>query len=106
LQPSSGNPSHDCVDFGLLLKKAKEVKEITIVTADKGYDSEENRAFVIEEIDTECQIPIKGKRGKHAGFYRKRFKLKKKKYHQRSKIETVFSVVKRVFGEVIYARNG
>ena len=33
------------------------------------------------------------------------FALIKEKHHQRSKIEAIFSVVKRVFGEVIYARN-
>jgi hypothetical protein len=99
------NPAHDIRDFKFLVKNAQEIREIEIVTADKGYDSEENREFVINEIEAECQIPIKGKIGIHPGYYRKRFVLKKEKYHQRSKIETVFSVVKRVFGEIIYAKN-
>jgi len=34
--------------------------------------------------------------GRHAGFYRKRAK-QTKKYHQRSKVETTFSVMKRLY---------
>ena len=99
------NPAHDTKDFKSLIRNAQEIREIEIVTADKGYDSEENREFVIEDIGAECQIPLKQELGIHPGFYRKRFVLKKEKYHQRSKIETIFSVVKRVFGEIIYAKN-
>lgn len=99
------NPAHDTKDFKSLIRNAQEIREIEIVTADKGYDSEENRNFVINEIEAECQIPLKQKLGVHPGFYRKRFVLKKERYHQRSKIETIFSVVKRVFGEVIYAKD-
>jgi transposase len=99
------NPAHDIKDFKSLVRNAQAIREIEIVTADKGYDSEENRDFVINEIEAECQIPLKQELGVHPGFYRKRFVLKEEKYHQRSKIETVFSVVKRVFGEIIYAKN-
>lgn len=99
------NPRHDILDFKPLVKKANEIKQVLIVTADKGYDSEEIRRFVIEEIGAECQIAIKGEIGKHAGFYRKRFVLVEVKYHQRSLVETVFSVIKRVFGEVIRAKQ-
>lgn len=99
------NPRHDIIDFKPLVKSANEIKQILIVTADKGYDSEEIRRFVIEEIGAECQIAIKGEIGKHAGFYRKRFVLVEVKYHQRSLVETVFSVIKRVFGEIIRAKE-
>ena len=99
------NQRHDIVDFRPLVKKANEITKILIVTADKGYDSEEVRKFVIEEIGAECQIKIKGELGVHPGFYRKRFILAEVKYHQRSIIETAFSVIKRVFGEIIYAKD-
>jgi hypothetical protein len=56
-------------------------------------------------IGAECQIAIKGKIGRHAGCYRKRFVLVEVKYHQRSKVETVFSVIKRMFGEIIHAKS-
>jgi len=99
------NQRHDIIDFKPLVKKANEIIEILIVTADKGYDSEDIRKFVIEEIGAECQIKIKGELGIHPGFYRKRFVLVEVKYHQRSIVETVFSVIKRVFGEIIYAKS-
>jgi len=99
------NPRHDIIDFKPLVKSAKEIRQILIVTADKGYDSEDIRRFVIEEIGAECQICIKGEIGRHGGFYRKRFILVEVKYHQRSKVETVFSVIKRVFGEIIRAKG-
>jgi transposase len=99
------NQRHDIIDFKPLVKRVNEIKQILIVTADKGYDSEEIRRFVIEEIGAECQIAIKGEIGKHAGFYRKRFVLVEVKYHKRSLVETVFSVIKRVFGEVIRAKQ-
>lgn len=99
------NLRHDIIDFKTLVNQAKEIKQIVIITADKGYDSEDIRRFVIEEIGAECQIKIKGELGVHPGFYRKRFILVEIKYHQRSLIETVFSVIKRVFGEIIYSKN-
>jgi len=68
------------------------------ILADKGYDSGLAREFVIENIGAECQIPIKGKLGRHPGFYRKRFVKDGKKYHQRSKTETVF-------GEAVRAKK-
>lgn len=95
----------DLRDFKQLLNRTKKYGRIEIVTADKGYDSEWAREFVIENIKAECQIPIKGKLGKHAGFYRKRFVKNERKYHQRSKTETVFSVIKRMFGEVVRAKK-
>jgi len=99
------NQRHDIIDFKPLVKKANEITEILIITADKGYDSEDIRKFVIEEIGAECQIKIKGEVGRHAGYYRKKFVLVEVKYHQRSLVETVFSVIKRVFGEIIHAKS-
>lgn len=95
----------DLRDFKQVLIRTKKYGKIKIVTADKGYDSEWAREFVIEELSAECQIPIKQKLGKHPGFYRKRFVKDDKKYHQRSKTETVFSVVKKMFGEVVRAKK-
>jgi hypothetical protein len=40
------NPRHDIINFKPLVKKAKKITQILIVTADKGYDSEEIRRFV------------------------------------------------------------
>ncbi|VVB61222.1 Uncharacterised protein [uncultured archaeon] len=50
-------------------------------------------------------IPIKSnvRRGKYRHKMQKRFD--ERIYHQRSKAETVFSVMKRKFGGTIYSRN-
>ena len=86
---------NDTRDFIPLLAKLKG-KKLCFVAADKAYDSESNRKYVIEELNSKPEIPIRGRLGKHPGFYRKRNKLGKA-YHQRSKVETAFSVMKRLY---------
>ena len=100
---------HDNIDFIPLAKKSSEIKPVKIVVADKGYDDEKNHVFVKDELKGECIIPPRdyGCKIKHKKFSN-RNKLKKsyskKKYHQRSKVETVNFVMKRLFGAVIYAK--
>ena len=103
------NPAGDNKDFIALVKKSAKIKPIKIVVADKGYDSEKNHRFCHEKIGAECIIPVRKKTSKKhriKGFYRKKITqgYSKKKYHQRSKIESVFFVIKRLFGAVIYSR--
>lgn len=100
--------AHDNKDFKGLVQKSAKIKQINIVTADKGYDDEENHEFCNEIIGAECIIPPRKKtkkKHKTQGRYRKRLRhsYSKKKYRQRSKIETVFFVIKRVFGATLYA---
>src|SRR3989344_3716294 len=100
---------HDNIDFIPLAKKSSEIKTIKIVVGDKGYDDEKNHVFVKEKLEAECIIPPRdyGDKIKHNKFSN-RNKLKKgyskKKYHQRSKVETINFVMKRLFGAVIYAK--
>ena len=86
---------NDTRDFIPLLARLKG-KKLRFVAADKAYDSERNRAYVINQLNSTPEIPIRGSLGRHAGFYRKRAK-QTKKYHQRSKVETTFSVMKRLY---------
>ena len=77
---------------------------LSIAVADKGYDSEANHEFVREELDAASIIPARyedvtvwrthGRYGKQMkkGFYTRL-------HHQRSKNETILSVIKRMFGE-------
>lgn len=100
---------HDNIDFIPLAKKSSKIKPIKIVVGDKGYDDEKNHVFVKEKLNGECIIPPRdyGDKIKHKNFSN-RNKLRKgyskKKYHQRSKVETVNFVMKRLFGAVIYAK--
>jgi hypothetical protein len=75
------------------------------VVADKGYDSEKNIQFVIDKNS----IPLIRIRGKPRRGLRKKtkqlFYKHVKYYRSRSKVETVFSVIKKKFGEHLYSRK-
>ena len=79
---------------------------ISAVIADKGYGDEKNHKFVLEGLLADSIIPARFKSvpvWKTRGKYRKEMKrsYNKKVYHQRNKVETIFSVIKRMFGECI-----
>jgi hypothetical protein len=72
---------------------------------DKAYDSEEIRKVVVEEMRAACMIPLK--RGAKSRTYRLATceEFDEELYHRRNLVETVFSVEKRVFGDVNYSRS-
>lgn len=72
---------------------------------DKAYDSEEIRRVVLEEVCVACIIPLKRKAKN--GVYRRasREAFDERRYHRRNLVETVFSVEKRVFGDVNHSRS-
>ena len=41
---------HDNIDFRPLITKVSEILPLSVVTADKGYDSEDNHVLVREEL--------------------------------------------------------
>ncbi len=74
--------------------------------ADKGYDSEENHVLVREHLKSYSTIPTRYQNipiWKTRGRYRKQMKRGYPEilYNQRNKAETIFSVMKRLFGEHI-----
>lgn len=81
----------------------KDLK-IKYLIADKGYDSKQTRRFVINKLKAIPVIPCIW----HANFYgylHQKKKISGENYHQRSKIETVFSVIKRRYGSVLRNRS-
>ena len=102
---------HDNIDFTPLLEKTNQIIPINTVVADKGYDSENNhiaaRDLGIASIiipPRYSDIPIR----KTKGRYRKALKrdgYDNTIYHQRNKVETIFSVIKRMFGDSVTSRN-
>lgn len=91
---------HDNIDFKYLLNELK----INYLVADKGYDSKENRLFVIKKLKAIPNIPYRINSGiTKLGRIRVFFDIKS--YHQRSKVETVFSVIKRRYGSVLRSRS-
>jgi len=101
---------HDNIDFKPIVKRISKIKTLSVVVADKGYDSEDNHVMVREKLKGfsiissryEKDVPIWKTRGK----YRKEIKRGSSKVlsNQRNKDETIVSVIKILFGEHISSR--
>lgn len=94
-------PRNDHIDFENVLKNVK----CKFVVADKGYDSKSNRYFVLRKMKAYPHIPyrkISGRNYEKAGHP---LIFDEKIYHQRSKVETVFSVIKRKYGSFVLSRE-
>jgi transposase len=99
-------PCDDGRDFRPVVMKAHAIKPIKLGLGDKGYDAEKNHVLLREELHAMSIIPARNEDVpvcRTKGRYRKEMKrgYSKKKYHQRSKVETIFSVIKRTMGDEI-----
>jgi len=67
---------NDNKTFGPILKRTCDEVDVNNVTADKGYDSEENHRFARREMGTNSVIPLRYEvpLNKTTGFYRRRLK--------------------------------
>jgi hypothetical protein len=100
---------HDNIDFKPIITRLAEILPVSVVTADKGYDSEDNHQLVRETLQALSLIPA---RYEHVpiwrthGKYRKQMKrgYSKLLYNQRNKDETIMSVIKRLFGEHLMSK--
>jgi hypothetical protein len=100
---------HDNIDFKPIVKRIANIIPLSVVTADKAYDSEDNHLLVREELGAFSVIPARHKDvpiWNTYGKYRKQMKLGYPKilYNQRNKDETIISVIKRLFGEHLMSR--
>src|SRR3989344_8231293 len=94
-------PRNDNIDFESVMKNIN----CKYVVADKGYDSKSNRYFVLRNMRAYPHIPyrkISGRNYERAGVP---LIFDEKIYHQRSKVETVFSVIKRKYGSWILSKS-
>jgi hypothetical protein len=103
-------PSPDINMFKDIVVPAARKYRIKHLLADAGYDSEANHRFAREQCHIRTAIPPthgrptdKPLRGKYRRKMQARFP--KKRYGQRWQVETVFSMIKRNFGEAVYARR-
>ena len=96
--------AHDVKDFAPLVRRAAGY---TAVAADKAYDSEDCHR-VAKRCGMRAIIPVR-ERGRMRIIGRNRAHTYKnfdeETYHQRSKSETVFSVIKRKFGDELNSKN-
>ena len=75
---------------------------------DKGHDSENIHNYIREIIKVESVIPVRKWNGNiYSGKYRIEMieNFNQKKYGQRNMVETVFSVIKRRYGENVRSRK-
>ncbi len=93
---------NDNTEFVKLLKNAN----VDYVTADKGYSSKKNRKLVLYKLCAMPLIPYKRTEGVYRiNNGRKKLEFDKEIYHQRSKIETVFGVLKRKYSSTLKGRT-
>ena len=99
---------HDNVDFRPLMKRVRRLGLIDVGVGDKGFDAEKNHKLMRDELGALFIAPIRNKEvpvWRTKGEYRKKLKryFPEKAYHQRSKKETVISVIKRCYGDTLYS---
>jgi len=109
VKPGRG-PSPDTSDFKSTVKQAHNYVPIKMILADAGYDSESNHHYARDILAIATIIPPKHGRpsdkpptGRWRNLMYKRFD--KKKYGQRWQIETVNSMIKRLQGSALRARE-
>jgi transposase len=95
------SPRNDTIDFMSVLKDL----QCDYVVADRGYDSKKNRRFVLRQMKAHPQIPYRSISPVYRFNGGTKLEFHKEIYHQRSKVETVFSVIKRKYGNFILSKS-
>ncbi|WP_321417767.1 IS5 family transposase [uncultured Methanomethylovorans sp.] len=104
----SGKPIHDAKHAMTLLRQCHKNRQSKFYLMDKGYDSEAIHSLVREELDAVAMIPLRErKRKKIKGKYRRKMidEFEEILYHCRNLVETMFSVLKRKYGEEVKAKK-
>jgi hypothetical protein len=94
---------------GMAAFRTSDILPLSVVTGDKGYDSEDNHLLVREDLHAFSVIPARYGDvpiWRTNGKYGKQMKrgYSKLLYNQRNKDETIISVMKRMFGEHLMSR--
>jgi hypothetical protein len=104
----SQHPVHDITHSEKILKQCHRNRKSDLYIMDKGYDSEDIHKLIHETLNSCSLIPVRNRKRKRvSGYYRRRLaqSFDENQYHQRNKVETVFSVLKKKFGEPLKARK-
>jgi hypothetical protein len=107
---ASQGPQPDFGDFPPLVRAAQACIGLNTITADAGFDSEANHELARDELGIQSLIPAEHGRPsarEPASRYRRQMKrhLHESRYGQRWQVETVYSMIKRLSGEVVNART-
>jgi len=95
------SPRNDTIDFVSVLKDLR----CDFVVADRGYDSKKNRRFVLRQMKAYPEIPYRSISPTYRFRGGAKLEFHKEIYHQRSKVECVFSVIKRKYGNFILSKT-
>ena len=104
----SQQPVHDIPHAEKLLVQCHRTRKSEAYVLDKGYDSEDIPRLIRDDLNAYSLIPVRTRKRKRiSGVYRRELarSFDQTRYHQRNKVETVFSVLKRKFGESLKARK-
>lgn len=104
----SQQPVHDIPHAEKLLVQCHRTRKSEAYVLDKGYDSEDIHRLIRDDLNADSLIPVRTRKQKRiSGVYRRELAraFDQTRYHQRNKVETVFSVLKRKFGESLKARK-
>ncbi|GEM_PF-184996 len=104
----SQHPVHDIPHAEKILKQCHRTRKSDLYVMDKGYDSESIHELIRDTLHSYSLIPVRTRKRKRiSGYYRKRLSqsFDLEVYHQRNKVETAFSVLKRKYGESLKARK-
>jgi transposase len=104
----SQQPVHDIPHAEKLLVQCHRTRKSETYVLDKGYDSEDIHRLIRDDLNAYSLIPVRTRKRKRIfGVYRRELfrSFDQAQYHQRNKVETVFSVLKRKFGEALKARK-
>jgi hypothetical protein len=107
---ASQGPQPDFGDFEPLLVEAQARVGLVTILADAGFDSEANHQLARDDLGIQSLIPPshgKPPAKEPSGRYRKQMKrhLNESRYGQRWQVETIYSMIKRLTGEVVAARH-
>jgi hypothetical protein len=53
---------HDNIDFRPIITRMSDILPLSVITADKGYDNEDNHLLVRDDLDAFCVIPARYER--------------------------------------------
>ncbi|MBN2735035.1 MAG: IS5 family transposase [Methanomicrobiaceae archaeon] len=101
-------PVHDSQHAKSLINQVVRITKSDYFTMDKGYDSEDIHKYIRDIVKAESVIPVRKWNGNiYSGKYRMEMikNFNQVKYGQRNMVETVFSVIKRRYGENVRSRK-
>jgi hypothetical protein len=104
----SQQPVHDIPHAEKLLVQCHRTRKSDSYVLDKGYDSEEIHRLIRDDLNAYSLIPLRTRKRKRVGGHYRRelsHSFDVSLYHRRNLVETVFSVLKRKFGESLKARK-